>query len=253
MKNHPKSSIAGVSVLLAVILCFLPFTATAQNTTAAPFTADLTDHDPALFQMSNGWSNGGFFFCTWRATQVSFENGIMTLTVAPDAAGTKPPYQSGEYRTAGFYGYGRYEVRMKAAKGSGLVSSFFTYTGPSDKKPWDEIDIEFLGKDTTKMQANYFTNGVGGHERLVDLGFDASADFHQYAIEWLPGAINWYVDGTLVYSAKGKPKSMPTNPGKIMVNLWPGTGVDSLLGPFDPAILPVTAQYDSISFTPAEK
>jgi len=45
-----------------------------------------------------------------------------------------------------FFGYGYYEVRMKAAKNVGIVSSFFTYTGPSDNNPWDEIDIEFFRK-----------------------------------------------------------------------------------------------------------
>ena len=29
---------------------------------------------------------------------------------------------------------------------------------------WDEIDIEFLGKDTPKVQFNYYTNGQGNHE-----------------------------------------------------------------------------------------
>ena len=47
------------------------------------------------------------------------------------------------------------------------------YTGPSDDDPWDEIDFEFLGYDTTKVQLNYYTDGVGGHEYMLDLGFDA--------------------------------------------------------------------------------
>lgn len=68
--------------------------------------------------------------------------------------------------------------RMQPISNPGVVSSFFTYTGPSDNNPWDEIDIEFLGKDTTKVQFNYYTNGVGGHEFLYDLGFDASESYH---------------------------------------------------------------------------
>lgn len=40
----------------------------------------------------------------------------------------------------------------------------------------DEIDVEVLGKDTTKVQFNYYTNGTGNHEYLYDLGFDASED-----------------------------------------------------------------------------
>lgn len=45
-----------------------------------------------------------------------------------------------------------------------------------------EIDIEVLGKDTTKVQFNYYTNGVGNHEYMYDLGFDASEGFHTYGL-----------------------------------------------------------------------
>ena len=37
------------------------------------------------------------------------------------------PYRGGELRTYESFRYGRYEVRMKSALGSGVVSSFFTY------------------------------------------------------------------------------------------------------------------------------
>jgi endoglucanase len=129
-----------------------------------------------------------------------------------------------------------------------MAGSLFTYTGPSEGDPWDEIDIEFLGKDTTKMQTNYFTNGVGGHETLIDLGFDGAAGFHDYAFEWTEAAIRWYVDGNLVHTETGSRGPLPTHPGKIMVNLWPGTGVDGWLGPFSYSS-PLTAQYDALRYT----
>ena len=87
---------------------------------------------------------------------------------------------------------------MKAANCSGVISSFFTYT---NQPVWDEIDIEFLGKDMTRVQFNYYTNGVGGHEFYFDLGFDASEDFHEYAFDWQRDSITWYIDGKAVYRA----------------------------------------------------
>ena len=96
-------------------------------------------------------------------------------------------YSGAEFRTfnQNRYHYGLYEVCMKPAKSDGIVSSFFTYTGPYDepKTQWDEIDIEFLGKDTAKVQFNYYVDSKGGHEYLYDLGFDASEDFHVYAFD----------------------------------------------------------------------
>ncbi|WP_274596574.1 beta-glucanase [Defluviitalea raffinosedens] len=206
---------------------------------------DLDAHDEELFEVADGWTNGNMFDCTWRKDNVNFENGIMKLTINTDGENASPKYSGGEYRTRGFYSYGLYEVRMKPIKNDGVVSSFFTYTGPSDNNPWDEIDIEFLGKDTTKVQFNYFTNGIGNHEYLHDLGFDASEDFHTYGFEWLPGSITWYVDGEPVYTAA---ENIPVTPAKVMMNVWPGTGVDGWLNAFDGKV-PLTAEYDWIRVT----
>ena len=122
---------------------------------------------------------------------------------------------------------------------------FFTYTGPSDNNPWDEIDVEILGKDTTKVQFNYYTNGKGNHEFMYDLGFDASEDFHTYAFEWSENKITWYVDGQEAYSAD---KDIPVTEGKIMMNAWNGKNVDGWLKPFDDSTLPLSAEYQWIAF-----
>ena len=135
---------------------------------------------------------------------------------------------------------------MKPAKGSGVISSFFLYTN----RPWDEIDIEFLGNDTTKVQFNYYTNGKGGHEYVYDLGFDASEDFHEYAFEWREDAIIWYVDGKAVYAAT---EDIPSTPGHIMVNLWNlSEDKTDWAGKFDPSKLPLAAQYEWFGYQSAE-
>ena len=101
---------------------------------------------------------------------------------------------------------------MMPIKADGVDTGFFMYTGPSDGDPWDEIDFEFLGYDTTKVQLNYYTDGVGGHEYMLDLGFDASEGYHTYGFDWQPDRITWYVDGVARYSAT---ENLPTNPGRL--------------------------------------
>lgn len=197
-----------------------------------------------LMQKADGYSNGSMFNCVWRGGNVTFENDNMQLKIDKEDSFSLP-WSGGEYRTRKMYHYGMYEVRMKPIKNDGVVSSFFTYTGPSDNNPWDEIDIEFLGKDTTKIQFNYFTNGVGEHEYVYDLGFDASEEFHEYAFEWLPDSITWYVDGVEVYKAV---EDIPQTASKVMMNAWPGTGVDSWLNAFD-GTTPLTAEYDWMRVT----
>lgn len=210
---------------------------------------DLTKGGSEMFEAADGWCNGSMFNVTWRKENVTFENNSMQLIIDKDSKAGTVPYSGGEYRSKEFYSYGRYEVRMKAIKNDGVVSSFFTYTGPSDNNPWDEIDIEILGKDTTKVQFNYFTDGKGEHEYMYDLGFDASEDFHDYAFEWHKDKIVWFVDGKEVYTAT---ENIPSTSGKIMMNAWCGTGVDSWLNAFDDSRLPLKAEYEKISFTPFE-
>lgn len=207
--------------------------------------ADFKEGPSADFYVSAGWSNGAPFDCSWSDSCCTFSDGVMKLTIDKIADGA---YRGGEYRTNDFYGFGMYEVSMKAIKNNGVVSSFFTYTGPSDDNPWDEIDIEFLGKDTTKVQFNYYTNGVGLHEYMYDLGFDASEEFHTYGFEWKEDSITWYVDGEAVYTAT---ENLPVTPGRIMMNAWNGKGVDSWLRKFD-GTTPLTAEYQWVKFTPEE-
>lgn len=215
--------------------------------TGNTFENDFSGHNNGTMEIADGWSNGGMFNCTWRRQNVSFQNGIMTLKIDRDVAGSSTPWSGAEYRTRDFFHYGKYEVRMKPIKNDGVVTSFFTYTGPTDGNPWDEIDIEFLGKDTTKVQFNYFTNGVGNHEYLYNLGFDASLSYHTYGFEWLPGSITWYVDGRAVYRAT---RQIPTTPGKIMMNVWSGINVDNWLNPFNGRV-PLKAEYDWFKYTKA--
>lgn len=197
------------------------------------------------------WSNGGMFNCGFKADHAYFSGGNLVLKL-DNVSSSGKPYSSGEYRTNNTFSYGTYEVNMKAAKASGTVTSFFTYTG----SPWDEIDVEILGKNTTQVQFNYYVNGTGGHEKIINLGFDASQGFHKYAIEYGNGYINWYVDGVWKYGVNNsgtlnapKGAAMPSHPMQIMVNLWPGTGVDSWLGAFRYSS-PLYAYYDYVKFTP---
>lgn len=251
MKKRNFLTLAAAFISCTMMLCSC---ASSDNSNTENVTEDISaisfeNGGSSLFECADGWCNGSMFNVTWRAENCTFEDGKMTLTIDKDSKGGTVPYSGGEYRSKNFYSYGRYEVRMKAIKNDGVVSSFFTYTGPSDNNPWDEIDIEILGKDTTKVQFNYFTNGKGNHEYMYDLGFDASEDFHNYAFEWYEDKIVWYVDGVEAHTAT---ENIPVTPCKIMMNAWCGTGVDGWLKAFDDTNMPLHAEYETISFKPFE-
>ena len=73
---------------------------------------------------------------------------------------------------------------------------------------------------------------------------------YTYAFEWREDSIDWYVDGEKVHTAT---VNIPVTRGKIMMNAWCGTGVDQWLKAFDDSKLPITAEYQWISYTPFEQ
>lgn len=244
-----KKNIKIITFCLVLVSAFLStnlLTKEVSALTTSHFAEEFNSFNTRSWSKANGWTNGGMFNCTWRSSNVNFYNGNMELTINRDTQGGSRPYAGGEYRSNDTFGYGLYQTNMKPAKNTGIVTSFFTYTGPSDNTPWDEIDIEFLGKDTTKVQFNYYTNGVGNHEYIYNLGFDASRSYHTYAFNWQRNFIAWLVDGKEVYRAYN---NIPSHPGKIMMNIWPGTGVDSWLGAYNGAT-PIKAYYNWMAYDP---
>ncbi len=214
------------------------------------------DHDAKAWQASGPWKNGAPFDNTWLPEQASIGNGRMRLTLDQEICDREDclgqPYASGEYKTLQRFQFGRIEARMKPAKGAGLVSSLFIYSDPfgnaelSHPDHHDEIDIEFLGHDTTQVQFNYWKRGQGGHEFLLDLGFDAAESFNTFAFEWRRDRIDWFVNDRLVHRVVGN--ALPNLPGHIFANLWPVEPGVNFAGDFVYS-QPVTAEYDWIAHT----
>ena len=248
---------------LAPLITLIPGTIAAGESYACPLTGaddiavghsffdDLDTSDDVRWSKAD-WGNPlPPFWNYWRPDHITFADGEMHIQLdnssCPQGCDGRP-YASGEYRSNEFYGYGRFETRMKASNLPGTVTAFFLYTGPSDANPHDEIDIEILGKDPTRMQVNYFTNDVGNHETWIDLGFDASQDYHDYSISWSENAITWCVDGTICHTEDGSHGPLPTTPGRIMTNLWACTQRDEWCGSFTYPGTPVVASYDWIRY-----
>jgi len=144
------------------------------------------------------------------------------------------------------------KFRAKPVAASGVITGLFLYTGQMDSQQHDEIDIEFLGNDTTRVQLNYYINGIGKHEVVIPLSFDASSAFHDYEIEWLPSSITWYVDGVQKHIVTGKSGvTIPSFAQHIFVNVWATIGVPTWAGKFVYANQPLTASVDLVTYIPA--
>ncbi len=170
---------------------------------------------------------------------------LASIVVAKD-------YRGGEFRTIQSFLYGRYEVRMKSAAGSGVVSSFFTFRdyyeeGLTSSEHWNEIDLEWLGYLNNKVSTNVIIQNEWGDASEVFLTVNPHLDFNTYAIEWTPDAIRFYEGERLIRTVSGERADSVYHAQKIMMNIWQPTNT-GWVGSFNPGILPVYALYDWVSY-----
>jgi hypothetical protein len=158
-------------------------------------------------------------------------------------------YKGAELRTAAEYLYGRFEVNYKASHGPGQTSTFFTYheLGADGIQEWNELDIEILGRYPDDVQFNTITPGQINHVHHQWVGFDPSADFHTYAIEWTPDYVAWFVDNIEVHRQVGEYITTLNKSQKIMMNIWPPE-YTGWVGNLDDRQLPFFAYYDWVSY-----
>lgn len=187
-------------------------------------------------------------------TREGLEYGDECARLVLDAVvGELRPYRSGAFASAGSFLHGRFEAEIRAAPGSGLVTGFFLHRG----SPRQEIDIELAGADPTRMLANVYFNpgddttalsfGYRGSPVWIELGFDASSDFHLYAIDWQPGRVAWLVDGMVVHERVGwDPTPVPHLDMRLHANLWAPRS-EELAGRIDGRTLPAVASFRNVS------
>ena len=160
----------------------------------------------------------------------------------------------GELRTIDSYTYGRFEVRMKPATGDGYVSSFFTYHdfwGTSYDGAWqtyiNEIDIEFTGNLENSIQFTTHHPGPWSLTEIQSINFNPHLEYHNYAFEWTPEYVKWFIDGIEVYSQNQDIVDDLNQPHKIMMNLWSAIYED-WVGAWDPSSMPVSSFYDHVKY-----
>lgn len=157
-------------------------------------------------------------------------------------------FSAASLRSKQTFRYGRFEVSLKPARAPGVVTAFFLHR----TDPWQEIDVELLGSDTTKLLINVYFNpgdpgtacnfGNRGTPVVIDLTFDAAEDFHRYAIEWEPHEVRWLVDDQLVH-VRGcwEPTPIPHLPMELFCSIWPPRSAE-LAGVLNVSDLPVSSE-----------
>lgn len=209
--------------------------------------------DQSRWYVSDGWSNGAHQNCTWSTDQAKASGGNLQVGFAPVPKGERQ-YRCGEIQTRTAYGFGTFEARLKTPAGSGLNAAFFTYIGPQQGKPHDEIDFEILLKDTGHVDTTTFVKGVSGDGQIGAgqshaLPRPSDSDFITYAVTWEPNQVRYYIDGELVRTIDD-PKMVPSNPQRIFFSLWGSDTLTDWMGAFAPVTTPIAMEVDWVAFTP---
>ncbi|GIK04884.1 copper resistance protein [Aspergillus viridinutans] len=125
--------------------------------------------------------------------------------------------------TSFYFFYGKAEVVMKAAPGTGIVSSIVL-----ESDDLDEVDWEVLGGDTTQVQTNYFGKGdTTTYDRGTFVSVATPQEtFYTYTINWTKDAITWSINGavvrTLTYNDAKGGTQFPQTPMRLRLGTWAG-------------------------------
>lgn len=159
-----------------------------------------------------GGGNNELQVYTDRKENVRVENGHLILEARRDnhgIAGTVREFSSGRIRSKrrGDWKYAKVVVRAKLPEGKGLWPAIWML--PTDERygKWaasGEIDImEFKGQKPAQIWGTLHygkawpDNTHSGAIYRLPAGQSFTDDFHNFAVEWEPGVIRWYVDGQL--------------------------------------------------------
>jgi beta-glucanase (GH16 family) len=118
--------------------------------------------------------------------------------------------------------FGKVEITMQAAPGAGIVSSLVLQSDDLD-----EIDMEWLGADSTQVQTNYFGKGqVTSYNRgELNPADNNQANFITYTVEWTDSQIVWSVGDTVIRvltPATADADQYPQTPMQVKFGAWSG-------------------------------
>jgi beta-glucanase (GH16 family) len=164
--------------------------------------AQLGDGCPGLC----GWGNNELEW--YQAENATVEAGFLTITAKEEEAGGRS-YTSARIRTRtrGDWTYGRFVIRARLPIGKGIWPAIWMLpTDPSIYGTWaasGEIDImEYVGDKPTEVLGTLHYGGSWPDNQYTTNTYTQDSgrfdeDFHEFALEWEPDSIRWYVDDVL--------------------------------------------------------
>ena len=213
-----KMALCSMVLLLVLGLILSACGAVARSPAAAPipeppgwklvwhdeFEGDAIDSANWTYDIgAGGWGNGEAQHYTSRPENARVEDGILVIEAHQEKYGDSY-YTSARLKTQGLqsFQYGRIEARLKVPSGDGMWPAFWMLGSSFDGTNWPdcgEIDImEYVGREPDLVMGTLHGPGYSGASGMSQWNrqeYAIADDFHTFAIEWVPGQIDWYYDG----------------------------------------------------------
>lgn len=157
-----------------------------------------------------GWGNNELQYYTEARLENARVNGGNLIIEAREEDFGGRSYTSARLLTKDKldWTYGRFEARIQVPAGVGLWPAFWMLGTDITTVGWPacgEIDImEFVGREPKEILGTIHGSGYSGGNGFTGsytFAEDVSDHFHNFAIEWEPEVIRWYVDDILFHTA----------------------------------------------------
>lgn len=214
---------------------------------SAKWSYDVGDGCPDLC----GWGNNELqYYAERRLPNSRVEDGKLIIEARRDSLGDRE-YSSARLLTRGkaAWRYGRIAIKAKLPSGRGTWPAIWMLPEDREYGGWPssgEIDImEHVGYEPKRIYATAHTgayNHMNGTQDTDTLQVpDAEHAFHEYAIEWSPEEIRWYVNKEHYSTFRNEHKTYEEwpfdRPFHLILNIavggnWGGSkGIDDTIWP----------------------
>lgn len=149
-----------------------------------------------------------------REDLIHIEKGLLKLKLQANN------FYGAEIQSINTMGFGQYEGKMRLPFAPSSITGFFLYESPDY---YYEIDIEIVNDTSGKYYLTTYSDGKMSNTYEGNLGFDPTAAYHLYKIDYKAGSVAFYIDNQFV---KRWRTQIPQKPMKLMLNVWYPTWMD---------------------------
>ena len=205
--------------LLTIGLSLIASSSAQTYTSCNPLNSTTCPSDPALSTNATfNWTQVVADTKVWNTTAGTLDYDDSGANFVIHGTGESPTIQSKFYLF-----FGQVSVIMRAAKGTGIVSSIVL-----ESDDLDEVDWELIGGNDTHVETNYFGKGnTTSYNRDIWYPIsDPQNTFHNYTTIWTADKLEWWIDDnkvrTLEYADALDGANFPQTPMNIRLGIWSG-------------------------------